>query len=199
MRTRESAQLHTRKDGERSIMHEYCDPYTGEPVSIGGAILLAGVRHKNDLQAPTAVMSEHGFEHRLAFSRSKGGPPTLPGTQTPLEFACRVASDGIYAYSDGSVKDVVWPKSQHVTARPTPDDLFYTPTIGAPQAYEPDQQPAFMDYLNKPATDADADAYDDEGAGGVPAHVEPDFDANGAFHMLFPTGSRAYATAGRAH
>jgi hypothetical protein len=169
--TKESAQIHTRHDGERSIQHEYLDVYTGEPVEIGGCILLAGVRHKHDLEAPTAVMSEHEFNHLLVFSKAKGETPRLPKTQIPLEFACRVAQNGTYAYSDGSIKDVVWPKSQLAIEAPVPQlaqDWLYPPAIGAPQAFEP--EPQFMQWLS-PKTDtaphAPANEFDHDWAEGV--------------------------------
>ena len=140
MRTRESAQIHTRHDGERSIQHEYCDPYTRRPIPIGGSILLAGVRHKDDLEAPTAVMSADGFKDLLYYYNSMNETPELPKTDVKLDFACRVADDGTYGYANGAIKDVVWPESKHGIERPLPElarDFLYHPAIGGtPQAFE---------------------------------------------------------------
>ena len=143
MRTRESAQLHTRHDGQRAILHEYLDPYFGKPIPIGGSILLAGVRYRTDLQAPTAIVSAVSFEYLLTLSNQKGTPPYLPGTNIPVQFACVVGPDGTYARSDGTIKDVVWFNQQLAIEAPQLTNEDSIPQAARDWVYPPPFEPDY--------------------------------------------------------
>ena len=106
----EHVHVFTHQNGAKAILPDFFDPLTQEKIPIGDRVLVAGRRYPGAPRAASVVMSQASFYRYIGFHQEAlGDAPMLPHTSIPIEFACRVSTDGSYTSAEGNIKDVIWP------------------------------------------------------------------------------------------
>ena len=122
----EHVHVFTHQNGAKAILPDFFDPLTHEKLPIGDRVLVAGRRHPGAPRAASVVMSQASFYRYIGFHQEAlGDAPMLPHTSIPIEFACRVSTDGSYTSAEGNIKDVIWPLNKvHSRVRRPSDTLM---------------------------------------------------------------------------